>query len=156
MNAELARANAELARGRVDERRTLSQTVELGHSVAKVEVRCRNSRSLRPKSRPLVAISPPISGSHAAAITSAAGRGVSVLVFPELSLTGYEPDLAAELAIEATDARLAPLAALARRHQIAVIVGCAATQLRDEARPRRDPACRERLGAHLCQDAPRG
>lgn len=60
---------------------------------------------------------------HAAAITSAAERGVSVLVFPELSLIGYEPDLAAELAITATDERLAPLAALARQHLMAVVVG---------------------------------
>jgi predicted amidohydrolase len=60
---------------------------------------------------------------HAAAITSAARRGVSVLVFPELSLIGYEPDLAAELAISARDERLAPLAALARQHQMAVVVG---------------------------------
>jgi predicted amidohydrolase len=60
---------------------------------------------------------------HTAAITSAAERGVSVLVFPELSLIGYEPDLAAELAIPATDERLAPLAALARQHRMAVVVG---------------------------------
>ena len=60
---------------------------------------------------------------HSAAITGAAEREVSVLVFPELSLIGYEPDLAAELAITATDERLAPLAALAHRHQMAVVVG---------------------------------
>jgi predicted amidohydrolase len=60
---------------------------------------------------------------HAAAIRSAAERGVAVLVFPELSLIGYEPDLAAELAITATDERLAPLAALAQQHQMAVVVG---------------------------------
>jgi predicted amidohydrolase len=60
---------------------------------------------------------------HAAAITAAAERGVSVLVFPELSLIGYEPDLAAESAIAATDGRLAPFAALACQHQMAVVVG---------------------------------
>ncbi len=60
---------------------------------------------------------------HAAAIAAAAQRRVAVLVFPELSLIGYEPDLAAELALTATDERLAPLAALARRHQMEVIVG---------------------------------
>jgi predicted amidohydrolase len=60
---------------------------------------------------------------HAAAITSAAEQGISVLVFPELSLIGYEPDLADELAITPTDERLAPLVALARRHRMAVIVG---------------------------------
>jgi predicted amidohydrolase len=60
---------------------------------------------------------------HVAAITGAAARGVSVLVFPELSLVGYEPDLAAELAISETDKRLAPLAALAHQHQMTVVVG---------------------------------
>ena len=39
---------------------------------------------------------------HAAAIEAAANHDVSVLVFPELSLTGYEPELAAEVAMEAT------------------------------------------------------
>jgi predicted amidohydrolase len=52
---------------------------------------------------------------HAAAITAAAARGVSVLVFPELSLIGSEPDLAAELAISATDERLDPDGAIALR-----------------------------------------
>jgi len=60
---------------------------------------------------------------HAAAITAAAAQRVSVLVFPELSLIGYEPDLAAELAISTTDERLAPLAGLAHQHQMAVVVG---------------------------------
>lgn len=60
---------------------------------------------------------------HTAAIMSAAMHGISVLVFPELSLIGYEPDLADELAITPTDERLAPLATLARHHQIAVVVG---------------------------------
>jgi len=68
---------------------------------------------------------------HAAAIEAAAKRAVSVLVFPELSLIGYEPDLAAELAIAATDERLAPLAALALRHRMDVVVGAA---LRNGAR----------------------
>ncbi len=60
---------------------------------------------------------------HAAALEAAARHGVSVLIFPELSLTGYEPDLAAELAMVPTDGRLAPLQALARRHRIDVVVG---------------------------------
>jgi predicted amidohydrolase len=42
---------------------------------------------------------------HAAAVASAALRRISVLVFPELSLTGYEPDLAADLAITQEDER---------------------------------------------------
>jgi predicted amidohydrolase len=60
---------------------------------------------------------------HAAAMAAAAKHEVSVLVFPELSLTGYEPDLAAELAMTPTDSRLAPLLALAREHGIEVVAG---------------------------------
>ncbi|MBX3439701.1 MAG: carbon-nitrogen hydrolase family protein [Planctomycetaceae bacterium] len=60
---------------------------------------------------------------HAAAIMTAAVHGVSVLIFPELSLIGYEPDLAADLAITPDDARLNPLAALAGRHQMSIVVG---------------------------------
>jgi predicted amidohydrolase len=60
---------------------------------------------------------------HAAAITLAAEQGISVLVFPELSLIGYEPDLAAELAITASDDGLAPLATLAQQHRMEVVVG---------------------------------
>lgn len=60
---------------------------------------------------------------HAAAFEAAAKHEVSVLVFPELSLTGYEPDLAAELAMTLEDGRLAPLVALAREHRINAVVG---------------------------------
>jgi predicted amidohydrolase len=60
---------------------------------------------------------------HAAAMEAAVRHGVSVLIFPELSLTGYEPDLAAELAMSPDDRRLAPLRALAREHRTAAVVG---------------------------------
>src|SRR5262245_31883041 len=60
---------------------------------------------------------------HAAAMEAAAKQHVSVLVFPELSLTGYEPDLAAELAITEADSRLAPLLALAGQHRLNAVVG---------------------------------
>jgi predicted amidohydrolase len=76
---------------------------------------------------------------HAATIAAAAKHGVRVLVFPELSLTGYEPDLAGELAIAGMDDRLAPLSALARQHQIEVVVGA----------PLRDGATMPALGAIL-------
>jgi predicted amidohydrolase len=62
-------------------------------------------------------------GTHATAIAAAARHSVSVLVFPELSLTGYEPDLAADLALTPADGRLAPLLDLARQHRIDVVVG---------------------------------
>jgi predicted amidohydrolase len=76
---------------------------------------------------------------HAATIAAAAKHGVRVLVFPELSLTGYEPDLAAELAITGMEKRLAPLSALARQHQIEVVLGA----------PLRADAAKPYLGAIL-------
>jgi predicted amidohydrolase len=60
---------------------------------------------------------------HVGAIEAAAERGVAVLVFPELSLTGYEPDLAADLAVTPEDGRLGPLITLAREHGMEVVVG---------------------------------
>ncbi len=60
---------------------------------------------------------------HAQAIATAAEHKVSVLIFPELSLTGYEPDLAAELAITPADSRLSELSKLARERQINVVLG---------------------------------
>ena len=60
---------------------------------------------------------------HVVAMAAAARHGVSLLVFPELSLTGYELDIAADLAITETDNRLDPLLALAHRENIEAIVG---------------------------------
>jgi len=60
---------------------------------------------------------------HADAVTAAASCDVSVLVFPELSLTGYEPDLAASLTFAADDARLNSLRRLAIQHRITLTVG---------------------------------
>ncbi len=60
---------------------------------------------------------------HATAMAVAARCGVSLLVFPELSLTGYELDLAADLAMTPEDPRLEPLRDLARRHRIEAVVG---------------------------------
>lgn len=60
---------------------------------------------------------------HARTVAVAGKQGVSLIVFPELSLTGYELDLADELAISAGDARLRPLAEMARRYQVNAVVG---------------------------------
>src|SRR5262245_61716685 len=60
---------------------------------------------------------------HAATIVAAAEHGISVLVFPELSLIGYEPDLAAEMALRVSDPRLAPIADSAQQHRMHVVVG---------------------------------
>ncbi|MBN2977199.1 carbon-nitrogen hydrolase family protein [Pseudomonas lactucae] len=60
---------------------------------------------------------------HLAFMRVAAEHGVQLLVFPELSLTGYEPSLAAELAIAPDDALLAPLREMARELRLTAVVG---------------------------------
>ncbi|HEY0468441.1 MAG TPA: carbon-nitrogen hydrolase family protein [Polyangiaceae bacterium] len=60
---------------------------------------------------------------HAQLIGRAAARGVQLLVFPELSLTGYELDLAPELAFSEADARLDSLRELALSQAMTLIVG---------------------------------
>lgn len=45
---------------------------------------------------------------HLQFMALAARQGVQLLVFPELSLTGYELDAAAQLAIKLDDPRLTP------------------------------------------------
>jgi predicted amidohydrolase len=70
---------------------------------------------------------------HAAVISAAAEHEVSVLVFPELSLVGYEPALAASHAITASDPRLTQLGELAHLHGMHVLVG--APLVTDGAKP---------------------
>lgn len=53
----------------------------------------------------------------------AASEGAAVVVFPELSLTGYELMLAADLAFTESDPRLAPLFDVAAAQGITLIVG---------------------------------
>jgi predicted amidohydrolase len=60
---------------------------------------------------------------HVAAATAAAAHEVSIVVFPELSLTGYEPDVAGALAFTTEDGRLAPLRNLARALRITLVAG---------------------------------
>lgn len=60
---------------------------------------------------------------HLALMRAAAEQGVQCLVFPELSLTGYEPFLAADLAIDPQDAVLTPLRELARELRLTAVVG---------------------------------
>jgi predicted amidohydrolase len=60
---------------------------------------------------------------HLQLIAAAAALRPQVLVFPELSLTGYELDLAAQLAFSETDERLAPLRKAAAAHGMIAIVG---------------------------------
>ena len=60
---------------------------------------------------------------HLAFMRAAAEHGVQLLVFAELSLTGYEPSLAGELAIAPSDALLTPLREMARELRLTAVVG---------------------------------
>jgi predicted amidohydrolase len=53
----------------------------------------------------------------------AAAHGAKVVLFPELSLTGYELGLAERLAFAEKDARLAPLIEVAKSSAVTMIVG---------------------------------
>ena len=61
--------------------------------------------------------------SHLDVVTAAAEAGVTLLLFPELSLTGYEPTLAAALALEPADIRLLPLREACRAAGLTAVVG---------------------------------
>jgi len=54
----------------------------------------------------------------------AATVGTDLLIFPELSLTGYEPDLAADLAVAADGPELEPLQHAAQAGGLTVVAGC--------------------------------
>ncbi len=60
---------------------------------------------------------------HAEFIQTAGEHNVDLLIFPELSLTGYEPELAPALTLSLDDNRLTPLADLARNSRMTIIVG---------------------------------
>jgi predicted amidohydrolase len=60
---------------------------------------------------------------HLSMVQAAARHGVQLLVFPELSLTGYEPSLVAGHLLGADDAALAPLREAARAHGMALVAG---------------------------------
>jgi predicted amidohydrolase len=60
---------------------------------------------------------------HSHFIEMAAEQGVQLLVFPELSLTGYEGEVAAALAVAPQDGVLQPLRDLARELGVTAVVG---------------------------------
>ncbi|WP_444894528.1 carbon-nitrogen hydrolase family protein [Microbulbifer sp. TRSA001] len=61
--------------------------------------------------------------SHIHAVKVAVRKKASIVVFPELSLTGYEPDLAEQLALKIDDRQLSPLADLAADCGVWLVVG---------------------------------
>jgi predicted amidohydrolase len=63
---------------------------------------------------------------HLRLVRIAADQQAQVLVFPELSLTGYELDLANDLAFSRSDSRLAPLVDAASSHAMTLVVGAPA------------------------------
>ena len=60
---------------------------------------------------------------HLTFMRHAAEQGAEYLLFPELSLTGYEPDIARELAVAPEDDRLEPIRSLAMQLNLATTVG---------------------------------
>lgn len=59
---------------------------------------------------------------HEMLTESAASAGVNLIVFPELSLTGYEPELAEELALT-DESCLRPLQVMSDRYDMTIIAG---------------------------------
>jgi predicted amidohydrolase len=60
---------------------------------------------------------------HLRLIRQASDQKASLLLFPELSLTGYERELAGDLAFSANDGRLEVFQQEAERHLMTIIVG---------------------------------
>ena len=60
---------------------------------------------------------------HERFVNTAVSHHTDLIIFPELSLTGYEPALAKQLATHPDDGRLAPLQTLSDAHQITIGVG---------------------------------
>jgi predicted amidohydrolase len=60
---------------------------------------------------------------HRKLIDLAISYGADIIVFPELSITGYEPELASELATDQNDSRFDDFQKIADDHQIAIGIG---------------------------------
>lgn len=60
---------------------------------------------------------------HLAMVEQSAGLGAEAVVFPELSLTGYEPGLAGALAMSTNDSRLDAFRRQAEARQVTIGVG---------------------------------
>jgi len=60
---------------------------------------------------------------HISAIRAAAKQGADLVIFPELSLTNYEPNLAGSLATDTKDARFTIFSGLADSLDISIVAG---------------------------------
>ncbi|MBN2011398.1 carbon-nitrogen hydrolase family protein [candidate division KSB1 bacterium] len=60
---------------------------------------------------------------HLKLIQTAAYSNARFIIFPELSLTGYEPELADKLVLSINDTRLDSLKYAARQHDITIVAG---------------------------------
>lgn len=60
---------------------------------------------------------------HHPLIATAVSHHADLIIFPELSLTGYEPSLAQDLATTQDDGRFAPFKTLSNTHHITIGVG---------------------------------
>ena len=60
---------------------------------------------------------------HAGFAEAAVEHGARIIIFPELSLTGYEPDIAATHTLTPDDSRLRPLADITDRLGITIVAG---------------------------------
>ncbi|MFM2362545.1 MAG: hypothetical protein RLZZ316_1447 [Bacteroidota bacterium] len=60
---------------------------------------------------------------HIACCKQAASLGAGLIVFPELSITNYEPVLAKEVAFTLTDSRLQPLQHMSNTHDLIIAAG---------------------------------
>lgn len=60
---------------------------------------------------------------HCTFVRRAAEAGVELLLFPELSLSGYEPALVSDCVVDPAGDALSPLRALARQHAMVLILG---------------------------------
>jgi len=60
---------------------------------------------------------------HLGFVQEALAHGADVLAFPELSITGYEPELANELGTDPADSRLAPFRRLSDEHGLTIGIG---------------------------------
>ncbi|NRB66100.1 MAG: carbon-nitrogen hydrolase family protein [Vibrio sp.] len=77
---------------------------------------------------------------HLTHVAQSSQLGANLVVFPELSLTGYELDLLDELAFDSSTPAIKSLSAAASEHKITVIAGC----------PLSNPSSKPTIAAVIC------